>query len=560
MFLSPVLSMVWRGLLDPIFPRRKLLAELRSRWAQPGVRQAWRSSAHFELTRSTGSAVLVDDTTWIDLEFPRIFSTLDTTTTPLGRQYLFTAMRRYVDDPRVLAERYACAQMLRTHPALRESIQLALAPLKDDAHADIADFVFGDPPRAVKYPKLLLLWSACSLLLVAGAIATAWSAWLAIAAIAVNVIIMARTFGRLRADTDALKHCLGMLPVAAALSTSSVDAAAFKAIGHLREQAPARKQVQKSFRWLSLFQGEATQYVSIWLNITFLAELVAYTHALKHFVNVRNTLQSNWELLGSIDAAVAMASYLERYPDHCVPEISSVALIDIADGYHPLLASPVRNSLRLDRRSALIAGSNMAGKTTMIKMVGTNIILGRTLGFCLASRATIPCSSVMASIRSEHSIESGKSHYFGEIERLRTFIECAGRQSCRVFVIDELFSGTNTVERIAIARAVLEQLSMHAQVLVTTHDVELQQDLSDDYDLYHFQENPDIEGFFDYRLIPGAAVERNAIRLLGRVGFPDQVVARAMGYVAGEPAAATHRGDVPLPQDSIRTSVSDGPG
>jgi len=69
-------------------------------------------------------------------------------------------------------------------------------------------------------------------------------------------------------------------------------------------------------------------------------------------------------------------------------------------------------------------------------------------------------------------------------------------------------------------------------VLVTTHDVELQQDLADDYDLYHFQENPDIEGFFDYRLRPGAAVERNAIRLLGRVGFPAEIVDRAMSLAA----------------------------
>ncbi len=134
----------------------------------------------------------------------------------------------------------------------------------------------------------------------------------------------------------------------------------------------------------------------------------------------------------------------------------------------------------------------------------------------------------MASIRREHSVKSGKSHYFGEVERLQTFVEYARQQRCRVFVIDELFSGTNTIERIAIARAVLEQLGRDAQVLVTTHDVELQQDLSDDYDLYHFQENLDIEGFFDYRLRPGAAMDRNAIRLLERVGFPAEIVARAM--------------------------------
>jgi len=165
-------------------------------------------------------------------------------------------------------------------------------------------------------------------------------------------------------------------------------------------------------------------------------------------------------------------------------------------------------------------------------MVGINIILGRTMGFCLASRAVLPQSAVMASIRREHSVESGKSHYFGEIERLQTLVEYARQHRCRVFVIDELFSGTNTIERIAIARAVLEQLSTDAQVLVTTHDVELQQDLADDYDLYHFQENPDIEGFFDYQLRPGAAVERNAIRLLGRVGFPCEIVARAMSLAA----------------------------
>jgi DNA mismatch repair ATPase MutS len=277
-----------------------------------------------------------------------------------------------------------------------------------------------------------------------------------------------------------------------------------------------------------LLQKESVQFISIWLNVAFLAELVAYTLALKHFAQLRSVLQSTYQLLGSIDASIAVASCLERFPDHCRPQFASTRLIDIEASYHPLLAIPVHNSLCLDGRSALIAGSNMAGKTTMIKTIGTNIIFGRTLGFCLATRATIPQSSVMASIRSEHSVESGKSHYFAEIERLQAFIECAGRGDCRVFIIDELFSGTNTVERIAIARAVLERLCADAQVLVTTHDVELQQYLSDEYDLYHFQENPDIEGFFDYQMRPGAATERNAIRLLDRVGFPSEVVARAM--------------------------------
>lgn len=255
---------------------------------------------------------------------------------------------------------------------------------------------------------------------------------------------------------------------------------------------------------------------------------MACTLALKHFAQVRSVLQSTYQLLGSIDASIAVASCLEQHPDHCMSEISSTRLIDIEAGYHPLLANPICNSLCLDGCSALITGSNMAGKTTLIKTVGSNIILGRTLGFCLAARAVIPDSNVMTSIRSEHSVESGKSHYFGEIERLQAFIESAARSDCRVFVIDEPFNGTNTVERIAIARAVLDRLCVDAQVLVTTHHVELQQYLSADYDLYHFQENPDIEGFFDYQLRTGSTTERNAIRLLDRIGFPAEVVARAI--------------------------------
>lgn len=528
MQISNMFSPGWTSVLARLSPRQELLTAVRNQWGKPGAAMRWRASGHFDLVRHQQSGARVDDTTWLDLEFPRIFARLDTSVTPLGSQCLFTAMRTYVDEPHGLAARYARAHALRMDATLREALQLALGALRDDGHADIVDVAFGDTPRSVKYPWLLLAWSALSLVAVSGAVASLWPVWCAFAAIAINVAVLARLFWGIQRGATALKRCLGMLPVADALARIPVGNPPFDAMEKLREQAPLRRQVLKKLRWLALMQKDAVQLVSVWLNIAFLAELVAYAHALKHFAAIRPVLQSTFELLGSIDADIAVASWLEGHPDHCAPEVSGVHLIDIRGGRHPLLADPVPNALHLDGRSALIAGSNMAGKTTMVKMIGINIILARTLGFCMASRAIIPRSSVMTSIRSEHSVESGKSHYFGEIERLQCFIECASRGDCAVFIVDELFNGTNTVERIAIARAVLERLSRHAQVLVTTHDVELQQYLAGNFDLYHFQESPDIEGFFDYRMRSGAAVERNAIRLLGRVGFPADVVARAL--------------------------------
>jgi DNA mismatch repair ATPase MutS len=167
-------------------------------------------------------------------------------------------------------------------------------------------------------------------------------------------------------------------------------------------------------------------------------------------------------------------------------------------------------------------------------MIGTNIVLGHTLGICLADGAIIPKSSVMASIRGDHSVETGESRFFSEVKAVREFIDSASRGECRVFVIDEIFSATNTIERVAAAKAVLSAISRHAQVLATTHDVELQQLLAPDFDLFHFQENPAVEGFFDFELHSGISTQRNAIRVLERMGIPEDIIGEAMALVAGQ--------------------------
>ncbi len=110
-----------------------------------------------------------------------------------------------------------------------------------------------------------------------------------------------------------------------------------------------------------------------------------------------------------------------------------------------------------------------------------------------------------------------------------------------LFFIDEPFSGTNTVERIAATKAVLDAIAARAQVLVTTHDVELQALLGDRFVLLHFREDPEADGFFDYRVRRGASTERNALRVLARLGMPAAVV-RAAEAAAAELGAALEPG------------------
>jgi hypothetical protein len=518
-------------LYDVLSPTRPLLNAFRSTWGQVGSKDGWLVSRYFDLTRQHSPASCVDDKTWRDLEFPKIFADMDTTVTPLGGQVLFRRLRTYVTSSDALSERYSVYETLRTDKRLREEIQLRLTPLRADSNADIADYIFGQPPEKPGYHVLIKLWSLLSVLsLVAVPVLSVTPLlWLAIVAINYGVIHLAAP--RLHRDVEAFKSCARLLRVADRLGALQNGLRSIPILVRLTEEAPRRAEARSALRWFSLTHDSITLgMLSLFLNVAFLTELVVYLRAVDRFGHLRSVLDSTFRLVGSLDAAIASASFLERFPEHCTPVVSSEPVIWLEEGYHPLIAAPVKNSIKLEGRSALLTGSNMAGKTTFIKMVGINIIFGRTMGFCFAAAASIPRSGVMASIHGEHSVESGKSHYFAEMEAVLSFINGSERGECKVFLIDELFSGTNTIERIAAARAVLKSIGANAQVLVTTHDVELQGFLSERFALYHFQEDPEVEGFFDYRLRRGPTAERNAIRLLARMGFPEEVVRNAMSF------------------------------
>lgn len=516
--------------LDVLSSKRKKLAQLRAKWAKPSEKNCTQANRYFNLTRNKHDGAIVDDKTWLDLEFPKIFSLIDSTQSPIGSQVLYRKLRYYNENSNNLAEQYAAYDELRINTQLRESIQLELANLDFESNAYIADYIFAEPPVKPKYLALLPWWGLICVLTLVAIPVLSWSIWIWLSTLAINAIIIFRLPPLFHRNIEILNGCNQMLEVADSLSFLSKQAPLLPQLVMLADETDKRNSVKLALSWLSFLQKPLLAVFTVWLKIIFLAELIAYAQTIERFVELREKLATTFNLVGSLDAAVAIASYLELHPDHCQPVISDITQLDIQDGYHPLLRKPVKNSICLHERSALITGSNMAGKTTFIKMLGINIIFGRTLGFCLASKATLPNSSVMASIRNEHSVESGKSNYFAELEAIRSFIVNAESGECKIFLIDELFNGTNTVERLAIARAVLESISTSALVLATTHDVELQADLMSGYDQLYFQEDPNIEGYFDWQIRPGIAKNRNAIQLLAREGFPKEIIANASAY------------------------------
>jgi len=505
-------------------PRR--VAQIRASWGREGSKDPWLSTKLFDLTRNT-AADSVDDRTWIDLEFERLFSSLDSTLTRLGSQYLYRKLRIYRDDPGELERSYIAYQIIRREAPLREQLQLSLWPLRGDSEALTCESLFGELPAHSPSAGLVPLMSVVSLLAFSATLLHPTLIWLMGVVVLCNLFVS--IFLRHNIDETFLATArLGRMISAAVRIASVVTSAAVSQPARLSAIFRETPDLRGSFRWfLADRSNDLVASFYFWLNLLFLADHLAAILVERNLRRHRDTLIQVFLLVGSVDADIAIASWLQRIPTHCCPAITPEQTISILDGFHPLLAAPVANSIALHEKSALVVGTNMAGKTTFIKMVGTNIILARTLGVCFASKAVLPRSNVMALVRAEHSIESGKSHFFAELERLLSFVKTAERDGRGVFLIDELFRGTNTLERVAAGKAVLESLGAHAQVLVTTHDIELQRLLGPSFLTFHFVEDPDLPEIFDYRLRPGISTTKNAIKLLEKVGFPPAIVREA---------------------------------
>jgi MutS domain V len=523
------------ALADRLLPWRQRRRALRARWGRPGDKDGSGAAWYFDLTRRQADrASVVDDKTWSDLEFPRLFTAIDTTITAIGRQYLFRQLRTYEYATEEMDRRLHAYDVLGSNRQLREDLQLALQRLDIDSAAYIADLLLGPEPEKLPQSRLVMPCMLLAIGVLILVIAHLVPVWLWLIPIAINVTINFKVDAKLGRNVDALLECGRMLGVAQRISAVRSDAS-FEYLSQLRSEAGVRKGLSAQVTWLA--ELDRIRVIPVFggvveiLNSFFLVKLALYTRSIGRFARSRTQWLSTFELIGAVDASIAIANFLGRYPDRCRPSIVSEPVISIKNGYHALIPKPVPNTIDLVNRSALVTGSNMTGKTTFIKMIAMNVVLGHTLGICLATQATLPRSPVKALVRGEQSVETGKSRYFAEAEAIRGFIDESATGDCRIFILDEPFSGTNTVERIAIAKAVLSAISANAQILVTTHDVELQHLLGNKFELFYFQEDPTVENFFDHRLHSGASTQRNAIRVLERLGYPTAIITEALATV-----------------------------
>ena len=246
-------------------------------------------------------------------------------------------------------------------------------------------------------------------------------------------------------------------------------------------------------------------------------------------VEHRDELRIWLDAWGEFEALNSLATYAYENPDNTFPEFSPGDSTFVAEALgHPLLPgiSCVRNDIQLDQGSRfyLISGSNMSGKSTLMRAIGMNTVLAQPGAPVRAHALRLSRLSVCASLSVVDSLLNGKSKFMAEVDRLRQTIETAMAGEPVLFLIDEIFSGTNSPDRRVAAEALVRTLIDAGAIgVLSTHDLaltEIANTASHGVNVHTGSRDGTDPMDFDYRLKPGVTQETNALAIARLAGVP----------------------------------------
>ena len=266
------------------------------------------------------------------------------------------------------------------------------------------------------------------------------------------------------------------------------------------------------------------------LNIPFMYS-VQVAFAAERWRHAHGHAVGSWVRgIGEIEALLCLATYSYEHPDDPFPElVQGAACFDATELGHPLVPAGrcVRNDVRLsdEQRLFLVSGSNMSGKSTLLRTVGINTVLAMAGAPVRAQGLRLTPLQVGASIRVNDSLQEGSSRFYAEITRLRAIFDLAGDGvPSLLFLLDELLQGTNSNDRRIGAEGIVHALLNRGAIgLVSTHDLALAEiggSLNGKLRNVHFQE--DFENgrmHFDYKLREGVVTKSNGLALMRSMGL-----------------------------------------
>lgn len=488
-----------------------------------------------------------------------LFGLLNRTSTSIGAARLRNWLEQpSLDAATITARRSAVKWLCDQDPA---RIDLAAALVNVRGH-DRAMAAFDEAVREARIllpaPVLWVLraWSLACVLLCGVAIYQAvagdlrWVTGVSLLAL-VNCVVLAGMWSRVRRQLQqweaGLDFATGYRDVAeqgAALLPR--DVAALAPLRALLADVAHPRALPAVVRWTAWSAGGG--WIYLLLNLLALWDLHMHAGIVRHAVPARAALLGGLDAMAQIEAVLALGCFAREQGGAVFPEIEDPVAdatsrpgLLLEHATHPLIdpRRVVGNDIALGLGEGntlwLITGSNMSGKSTFLRAVGVCTLLAQ-VGSAVPARAMrMTLVRLITDLRVRDDIGKGESYFLAEVRQLRRMIAAESSEAIPVLgLVDEPFRGTNHQEQHAATLAIVEHLQRAPGLfLLATHDRELATVAeAGGVANFHFQEDlRDGQLVFDYLLRDGVARTRNAIRVLEREGYPDDLVARAHAIV-----------------------------
>jgi hypothetical protein len=508
------------------------------RWLSVEDSQAdldWLGDEYLDWRRDSSTADLIDDRTWNDLEMDAVFSRIDRTFTSIGELSLYTMLRMPERAPESLIERSRGIRFLQHDETARIALQLELHRLGKTRRLHIGDLWHSHFDGQAPLPGLAtaLACAAGTALVCLALFPGPVSAVMAATTLLTNYVLsswfrwlvhrQAGTFIHASAAIDAGKR-IGKFNLEPILKHTSRVAALADSLSNISKKA-------RMFVRLESTSSELQDLVIDFVRLFFLRDVHDY-FALAQLVRIhRAELKEVLGIIGELDALQSAASFRARLGAFCEPSWEGAGIVlDMTNIRHPLLPDPVPNSLALSAKNAFITGSNTSGKSTFLRTAAINAILAQSIHTVCADSYSGSMFRVRSSIENIDDLLDSKSLYQAEAERLLALIKATEDTSPLLCVIDEPLKGTNSPEALCASIEILRYLAKGTVlVLVASHHVDVACELGANYDVFHFPD-PLLETNGDqrYLLVSGLDYEHNALTLLGRLGYPPELVHAAI--------------------------------
>lgn len=480
----------------------------------------------------------ISERTVNDIDFHNVFAFIDRTYSRIGQQFLYSKLRT-IRKTYEFGEQEALISIFCTDINRRRETQVILSKLNQEEAYNVSRLfleAFIEPPK--HFPLLVVMAFAGFMSLISVFFSASFLILLA-GVFSLNLLLHYLHKKHTCMYSDSIPQLCILINCAKDLLNLKFPICSTFNANRALDSLDKVKNKLKIFTWEgnrqtdAMLNGMFAEFIYVimeYLKIQLLLEPLIVFNALKQLKKKKEDIELLYGFIGTIDSSMSIASLRSGLEQFCIPQIRvNSSKIEIEGLYHPLVKACIPNSIVLGKKSILLTGSNMSGKTTFIRSIAINVLFAQTINTCFASNFYIPPMRIYSAIRISDDVLSGKSYYFEEVQTINKLIEESHAGIRSLFLLDEIFKGTNTIERIAAGKAVLSHLCRNSNVVfVSTHDIELTELLKDEYELYHFTEEVhDNAVHFDYKLKEGKLKTRNAIRILEINGYPKDVIEEA---------------------------------